>query len=286
MTQPLLSLERLGFTYSDRTVLSDVNFDLYAGERVALLGANGAGKTTLLELMVGLNKPASGQIVAFGKPRHCDRDFREVRARAGLLFQDSDNQLFCPTVLEDVAFGPLNLGRTGPEALSIAHSTLADLGINHFAERITHKLSGGEKRLVALAAVLAMQPEVLLLDEPTTGLDEETEELLMEHLLRLPQAMVFISHDSTFIDRLATRAVILKKGKLVDSVLHRHPHVHAHTHLHIHPADDAPNHEHDEHLAQHPDSLPFLGQYNTPKSDLDLITGAPLSRKQRGPNDY
>lgn len=148
MIQPLLSLERLGFTYSDRTVLSDINFDLYVGERVALLGANGAGKTTLLELMVGLNKPASGQIIAFGKPRNCERDFREVRARAGLLFQDSDNQLFCPTVLEDVAFGPLNLGHSGPEALTIAHKTLAELGIRHFAERITHKLSGARNALL------------------------------------------------------------------------------------------------------------------------------------------
>jgi cobalt/nickel transport system ATP-binding protein len=259
MTRPLLSLERLSFTYSDRAVLSNVNFDLHPGERVAILGANGAGKTTLLELMVGLNKPTSGQIVAFGKPRSCERDFREVRARAGLLFQDSDNQLFCPTVLEDVVFGPLNLGRSGQEALAVAHRTLEELGISKFAERITHKLSGGEKRLVALATVLAMEPEVLLLDEPTTGLDEETEQLLMDHLLRLPQAMVFISHDAAFVERLATRAVILKKGKLVDSVLHRHPHVHAHTHVHVHPADDEPAHEHQEHLGQHEDNLPLPG---------------------------
>lgn len=255
MTQPLLSLERLCFTYSDRAVLENVDFTLHAGERVAVLGANGAGKTTLLELMVGLNKPASGEILAFGKPRRCERDFREVRARAGLLFQDSDNQLFCPTVLEDVAFGPLNLGRPGPEALVIARRTLDELGIATFAERITHKLSGGEKRLVALAAVLAMEPEVLLLDEPTTGLDEHTERLLMDHLLRLPQAMVFISHDAAFVERLATRAVVLRNGTLVDTVLHRHPHVHLHSHIHAHPAGDPPDHEHLEHLNQHKNKL-------------------------------
>lgn len=286
MTQPLISLERVCFTYSGRKVLKEVNFDLYAGERIAILGANGAGKTTLLELMVGLNRPASGQIVAFAKRRRCERDFREVRARAGLLFQDSDNQLFCPTVLEDVAFGPLNLGRSGSEALAVAHTTLAELGIGHFAERVTHKLSGGEKRLVALAAVLAMQPDVLLLDEPTTGLDEETEDLLMEHLLRLPQAMVFISHDAAFVERLATRAVILKQGKLVDSVLHRHPHVHAHSHLHIHPVDDTPRHEHGEHLAQLPENPPLLRRDDNFMSDPDFTDGALLSGKKGELNDH
>lgn len=285
MTQPLLSLAQLCFTYADRAVLSDVDFELHPGERVAILGANGAGKTTLLELMVGLNKPASGQIVAFGKPRRCERDFREVRARAGLLFQDSDNQLFCPTVLEDVAFGPLNLGRSGHEALAVAHRTLDELGIGDFAARITHKLSGGEKRLVALATVLAMEPDVLLLDEPTTGLDEATEQLLMDHLLRLPQAMVFISHDAAFVERLANRAVILKNGKLVDSVLHRHPHVHAHTHLHVHPADEEPLHEHGEHLAQRPDNLlpPSQGKRGP---DLKLTSPAPTARKGTEPHDH
>lgn len=242
MTQPLLSLEQLCFSFHDRQLLNNVDFALYPGERVALLGANGVGKTTLLELMVGLNKPSSGRILAFGKPRRHERDFREVRARAGLMFQDSDDQLFCPTVVEDVAFGPRNLGRSGPQALTIARRTLQDLGIADYAERVTHKLSGGEKRLVSLATVLAMEPQVLLLDEPTTGLDEETEQLLIDHLLRLPQAMVFISHDTFFVERLATRAVTLKEGTIVDSVLHRHPHVHSH--VHVHPSDAEPDHEH------------------------------------------
>jgi cobalt/nickel transport system ATP-binding protein len=258
MSQPLLLLERLCFNTADRTVLNGVDFELYAGERVAILGANGVGKTTLLEMIVGLNTPTSGRIAAFGKERHRERDFREVRARAGLLFQDSDNQLFCPTVLEDVAFGPLNLGRPGHEALKIARRTLDDLGISDFSERITHKLSGGEKRLVALATVLAMEPDVLLLDEPTTGLDDATEQLLTDYLLSLPLAMVFISHDAAFVERLATRAAILKNGQLVDSVLHRHPHVHAHTHLHVHPADEEPVHPHLDDLAvPHASALPL-----------------------------
>jgi cobalt/nickel transport system ATP-binding protein len=285
MTQPLLSLERLCLTYPDRTVLADVNFTLYPGERVALLGANGAGKTTLLELMVGLNKPASGRIVAFGRPRLCERDFREVRARAGLLFQDSDNQLFSPTVLEDVAFGPLNLGRSRQQALAVARRTLEELGIGNFAERITYKLSGGEKRLVALATVLAMEPDVLLLDEPTTGLDEETEHFLMNYLLRLPQAMVFVSHDAAFVEQLATRAVILKNGNLVDAPLHRHPHVHAHSHLHVHPADDEPVHEHEEYLGQHEDNFPLLGQ-NKAKTKLIHTDATRPSRKNTDTSDY
>jgi cobalt/nickel transport system ATP-binding protein len=255
MTQPLLSLQQVSFTYSDRSVLSNVDFDLYPGERVAILGANGAGKTTLLELIVGLNKPSSGRVAAFGKTRRRESEFREVRARAGLLFQDSDDQLFCPTVLEDVAFGPLNLGRSGTEALEIAQNTLRDLGLSDYAERVTHKLSGGEKRLVSLATVLAMEPEVLLLDEPTTGLDEATEQFLIEHLLRLPQAMVFISHDAVFVERLATRAVLLRDQALIESVLHKHPHVHAHSHIHAHPTDGEPEHEHREHLEQHSDRV-------------------------------
>lgn len=250
MTHPFLSLQQVSFSYPDRPVLSGVSFDVYPGERVAILGSNGAGKTTLLELMVGLNKPSSGHLVAFGRECRRESDFREVRARVGLLFQDSDDQLFCPTVLEDVAFGPLNLGRSGPQALEIAWNTLRQLGISDYAERVTYKLSGGEKRLVSLATVLAMKPDVLLLDEPTTGLDEETEQSLTEHLLKLPQAMVFISHDAGFVERLATRAVLLKERTLAESVLHKHTHVHIHSHIHAHPSDSEPEHEHLEHLGQ------------------------------------
>jgi cobalt/nickel transport system ATP-binding protein len=267
--QPLLSLDHLCFKVGDRTLLTDVHFELHPGERVAILGANGAGKTTLLEMMVGLNLPSSGRVVAFGKNRRSEADFREVRARAGLLFQDSDNQLFCPTVLEDVAFGPLNLGRTGPEALSIARRTLDQLGIGSFSDRITHKLSGGEKRLVALATVLAMEPDVLLLDEPTTGLDETTQELLTEHLLRLPLAMVFISHDAAFVERLANRAVILKNGTLVKSVLHRHPHIHAHSHVHVHPEGEEPLHPHPDNVAEvSHETSPLLKDQSQPRVTL------------------
>ena len=133
-----------------------------------------------------------------------------MRARAGLLFQDSDDQLFCATVLEDVAFGPLNLGAKPADARRTALAALADLGLESLADRVTHKLSGGQKRLAALACVLAMRPQVLLLDEPTNGLDEATRERLIAILSALPQAMALVSHDSGFIDRLATRRVAMR----------------------------------------------------------------------------
>nr|WP_246432907.1 ABC transporter ATP-binding protein [Rhodopseudomonas rhenobacensis] len=197
--------------------MRDAGFRLDAGERVALVGPNGAGKTTLFHIMVGLLHPSAGVVEAFGTVRRAEKDFREVRARAGILFQDSDDQLFCPTVLEDVAFGPLNLGKSPAEAAGIAKATLESLGLGGFGSRITHKLSGGQKRLVALATVLAMQPDVLLLDEPTNALDAETEERLTGILAALPQAMVIIAHDERFLARLSTRSVRLDGGYLTEA---------------------------------------------------------------------
>lgn len=238
MNGPLFSLRGVSFGYPGHPVLHEVAFDLHPGERVALVGANGAGKTTLLHLMVGLCRHSGGRIEAFGEARRAEKSFREVRLRTGLLFQDPDDQLFCPTVLEDVAFGPLNQGRSREQAMEIAGATLATLGLEGLAGRVTHKLSGGEKRLASLATVLAMQPEVLLLDEPTNGLDEATERRLVEHLEQLPLAMVFVSHDRRFVERMATRALLLREGRLHEAVLHVHPHSHTHSHLHVHAADD------------------------------------------------
>ena len=217
MSAPLFRLEGIGFAYdAERPVLRDAGFELFAGERVALVGPNGSGKTTLFLIMVGLRRPSAGIVEAFGRSRRTEKDFHGVRARAGLLFQDADDQLFCPTVLEDVSFGPLNLGKTSAEAREIAQETLALLGLAGFGGRVTHKLSGGQKRLVALATVLAMRPDVLLLDEPTNALDHATEERLTDILQALPQAMVIISHDDRFLKRLATRRVRMENGALVD----------------------------------------------------------------------
>jgi len=243
MNVPLLELRELHFTYQAQTILRGVNFALHAGERVALVGDNGAGKTTLLHLLVGLLKPSAGEIIAFGQPRCKEADFVAVRAQVGLLFQDSDDQLFCPTVLEDVAFGPLNLGRSPQQARADAEHTLTLLGLAGFAERVTHRLSGGEKRLVALATVLAMQPVVLLLDEPTNGLDAATEQRLLAHLCSLEQAMLIVSHDRRFLQRLATRAISLNQGQLLEATMHHHSHQHAHFHVHAPGIASDHNHE-------------------------------------------
>jgi len=152
---------------------------------------------------------------AFGRPRVTERDFQEVRREAGLLFQDPDDQLFCPTVAEDVAFGPLNLGYSKAEASAIVDEVLDELALTHLAERVTYRLSGGEKRLTALACVLAMRPQVLLLDEPSTGLDLESAERLAGVLKRLPQAMIVVSHDAWLRRQIATRTVQLVGGQLV-----------------------------------------------------------------------
>lgn len=211
----LIKVTGLSYRYPRRgVVLDNVDFALHTGERVALTGPNGAGKTTLLHLLVGLKKAKAGEIWAFGETRSEEKQFIDVRARAGFLFQDPDDQLFCPTVLEDVAFGPLNLGKSREEALEIASDTLASLGMEGFEERITHQLSGGEKRMITLASVLAMEPEVLLLDEPSNALDTEARQRLIDTLLDLPQAMIIISHDSDFIAQLATREERLKDAKL------------------------------------------------------------------------
>jgi cobalt/nickel transport system ATP-binding protein len=218
VSAPLVELRDVHFAYeAERPVLRGASLCLRAADRVSLLGGNGAGKTTLLHAVVGLVRPQAGEVIAFGEPRRRERDFWSVRARVGLLFQDPDDQLFCPTVREDVAFGPLNLGRSREEARAIAQATLERLEAGELADRVTHRLSGGEKRLVTLATVLAMEPELLLLDEPTLGLDESATERLVGVLAGLPQALCIVSHDRSFHARLATRAVELRAGRVVDS---------------------------------------------------------------------
>ncbi|WP_006787561.1 energy-coupling factor ABC transporter ATP-binding protein [Thiorhodospira sibirica] len=212
----LLELSAVHFGYPGQPpVLKGVDLTLRAGERIALTGPNGTGKSTLLLLCVGLLKPTHGQIRAFGQLRQREADFREVRARIGLVFQDPDDQLFCPTVQEDIAFGPLNQGKTLAEALALVEQTLSQLNLLHLKERVTYQLSGGEKRLVSLACVLAMQPEILLLDEPTNALDEATCERLIEILNHLPQTLVIISHDARFLRRVTQSQWQLKDGYIL-----------------------------------------------------------------------
>lgn len=212
---PLFEVRGIVFGYPGQgRILDQADFALYAGERLCLVGANGAGKSTLLQILVGLLTPQAGSVIAFGAQRHEERDFLDVRRRTGFVFQDPDDQLFCPTVAEDIAFGPLNLGKSRSETADIVEATLDRLALRHLRERVTHKLSGGEKRLVTLAAVLAMEPEVLLLDEPTNALDERTYARLVEILLNLPQAMIVVSHDSYFRSIIGTRSIALRDGRM------------------------------------------------------------------------
>lgn len=212
----ILTLKNLCFSYfPNKPLLQQIDFELKQGEKVALLGNNGSGKTTLLQLIVGFLQPISGYIGLFGTTPHTEQDFQPLRLQIGFLFQDSDTQLFCPTVLDDVMFGVLNQGKSFQEAQTIAQETLKQLGLEKFEHTTPLKLSGGEKKLVALATILAMQPQLLLLDEPTNDLDENARQQLLELLKQLPYSMLIISHDRAFLNQLTDRAVFLTEGKLL-----------------------------------------------------------------------
>ncbi|HID28566.1 MAG TPA: ABC transporter ATP-binding protein [Desulfobacterales bacterium] len=228
----IISLQDISFGYPGRVpVLDKLDLSLYQGDRIGLMGPNGSGKTTLFQIIMGLLRPSSGSIEIFSRPVREEKDFGDVRQRIGLLFQDADDQLFSPTVLEDVAFGPLNMGKSQDEAKTIARRTLEWLGLADFEDRITYKLSGGEKRLVSLATVLAMEPEVLLLDEPTTGLDEKTEKRLVDILKDLDLSYICVSHNIDFLMETTEYISYMANGKisLDDESI---PHTHIHTHKH------------------------------------------------------
>lgn len=229
---PLLALEEVSLSRDGRPVLQAASLRLASRERLAIVGPNGAGKTTLLRCLIGLERPDAGRVVLFGTPCQSEAAFRRARPRIGFLFQDSDDQLFCPSVIEDVAFGPLNQGLGAAAARARAGEVLEELGLSHLAERFTHRLSGGEKRLVCLAGLLAMRPEVLLLDEPTNGVDAENGARLRAALAGFGGAMILVSHDEGFVAELASRAMLLHEGRLLAAEIHTHPHFHAHPHIH------------------------------------------------------
>jgi len=227
---PLFSLNNISFNYPGREpVIKDLQLQFFRGDRIGLVAPNGSGKTTLFHLIMGLLTPTAGTIEFMGKPMVSGEDFAVLRQKIGLLFQDADDQLFSPTVIEDVAFGPLNLGYSREEARETALQTLAFLGLSDFADRITFKLSGGEKKLVSLATVLAMKPEVLLLDEPTAGLDRKTKARLMEILNHLELSYIIISHEFDFLKETAHHIYTMENGRIIlDEELHIHHHEHAH----------------------------------------------------------
>lgn len=228
---PLIQLQQVSFSYpgSSRLLLheADVTFD--RRQRIGLIGTNGSGKTTLLHIIMGLLRPTAGTLLFKGREVGGAEDFRLLRRSVGMVFQDADDQLFSPTVLEDVAFGPLNLGLTQAEALRVSHQTLADLELSKLTDRITCHLSGGEKKLVSLATILSMQPEAMLLDEPTNNLDTATKARLIAILKRLDIGYMIISHDWDFLAETCDEIYTLNEGRAVHSgteCLHSHSHAH------------------------------------------------------------
>ncbi|RLC30644.1 MAG: ABC transporter ATP-binding protein [Deltaproteobacteria bacterium] len=231
-SQPIIKMSGISFAYSENApILKNLDLEFFSGEKIGLIAPNGSGKTTLFHLMMGLLKPTAGSIEIFGNPMTSENDFAGIRHKIGLLFQDADDQLFCPTVLEDVSFGPLNMGKSRKEAIEISRKTLDFLGLKDFENRITFKLSGGEKKLVSLATVLSMEPEVLLLDEPLTGLDTKTRSTITRALTEMNISYIIISHNIKFMETTTDQILTLRNGKLyADDQVHVHDHAHVHIH--------------------------------------------------------
>jgi cobalt/nickel transport system ATP-binding protein len=270
---PLIyELRAVDYAYDGRfSALQSIDLKVHPGERLAIVGTNGSGKSSLLHVLDGLIFPTRGEIRAYGEPLS-EEKFREAsftaffRQRVGLLFQNPDVQLFCPTVQDEVAFGPLQLDGTRAEALQRTREMMEMLGLERIADRSPHQLSGGEKKKVALASMLAVNPDVLLLDEPTGGLDPRTQVWLMELLYRLHtmgKTIITSTHDLSILEEISDRAVVmgedhaivaqgpaaeilddldlLLRANLIHEHVHRHQEViHSHRHFHFY------THRHEE----------------------------------------
>jgi cobalt transport protein ATP-binding subunit len=210
-----LEISDLTFAYPDgNPALSRIDLRVERGERVALLGPNGAGKTTLVLHLNGILTAQQGGVIVAGLPVTRE-NLREIRRRVGVVFQDPDDQLFMPTVAEDVAFGPANFGVTGAELDARVDAALAAVDMSGHRARSPLNLSGGQRRRVALATVLACQPEILVLDEPSSNLDPVARRELAEVLLRLDATMLMVTHDLPFALQICPRSVVLDDGRVV-----------------------------------------------------------------------
>ncbi|MEV4838517.1 ABC transporter ATP-binding protein [Nonomuraea sp. NPDC049486] len=207
-----LEVSRLAYAYPDGTqALFGVDLAIRRGERVALLGPNGAGKTTLVMHLNGILTPGHGTVTVAGTPVRRDT-LKEIRQRVGLVFQDPDDQLFMPTVRDDVAFGPANAGVRGEELAAVVKNALERVGMLDVADRPPHHLSFGQRRRVAVATVLAMEPEILVLDEPSSNLDPAARRELAEILRSLDVTVLMVTHDLPYALELCERAMILSDG--------------------------------------------------------------------------
>ena len=209
----MLEFRNVSFSYeAGLPVIDDLNFSIRKGETVGLIGANGAGKSTIMKLMLGLLQ-GEGQILVDGLPVE-KKNLPVIRQKIGFVLQDSDNQMFMPTVYEDMIFGPLNYGLSKEEAEKRVDRVLGDLNLEGLKHRHNHKLSGGEKRMAAIATILAMEPEMIVMDEPSTALDSCNRRTVINTINRLPQTKLIASHDLDMILDICQRVILLSHGRI------------------------------------------------------------------------
>jgi len=221
MTRPIIQTENMNFTYPDGTAaLHDINMEILEGEKAAIIGSNGAGKSTLFSHFNGILRPTSGLIKINGKPASYKKDdLLKIRQTVGMVFQNPDDQLFSPTVEEDVAFGPMNLGLPDEEVEKRVEESLAAVGMIGSRRKAPHHLSGGQKKKVAIAGILAMDPDIMVLDEPTTGLDPQGVEQVMNILYDLNQknmSIIISSHDVEMVTEFASKIFVLHQGEMIN----------------------------------------------------------------------
>ena len=211
----MLKLQNISVSYPDKTeAIANLSFTLNDGDNIALIGANGAGKTSLLLAIVGILEPAKG-IVEIDGIQLNKKTVNEIRKCIGVVFQNPDDQLFMPLIYDDIAFGCRNFGLTEEVITARVAQTLNQLNISHLRNRSSLKLSGGEKRMAAIATVLAMEPSVLMFDEPTAFLDPKARRVLIEALKQLPHTKIIATHDMTFAAEVCNRVIVLKDGRVV-----------------------------------------------------------------------
>ena len=210
----MIEFQHVSFSYEkDRPVIEDLSFRIERGESVGLIGANGAGKSTVMKLLLGL---LSGEGKIFVDGIEVNRaSLSAVRRRLGFVLQNSDNQMFMPTVYEDMIFAPLNYGLSREEAERRVDAVLQQLGLQELKHRHNHRISGGEKRMAAIATILAMEPEVILMDEPSSALDPYNRRLVINTIRALPQTKLITSHDLDMILDTCRRVILLDRGRIV-----------------------------------------------------------------------
>lgn len=222
MTNIQLSTENLSFTYPDGTqALKNINIEIEKGEKVAIIGPNGAGKSTLFSHFNGLTEPTSGCVKIEGKPISFEKDeLLKVRQKVGIVFQDPNDQLFAPTVKEDIAFGPMNLGLSYDEVEKRVEDALKMVGMENYEDKTPHHLSGGQQKRIAIAGIIAMKPELMILDEPTARLDPDGVEKVLNIMNQLNEegmTLIISSHDIDMISKYADKIFVLYNGEIIES---------------------------------------------------------------------